>query len=104
MSDQDELQPTRLPDGEVRMMHQPRQSPSLGRVVLFTPADPDQRANGAHEYVAFIGQVFHDPGIERPYCNLLTFPPFAEPKWEGSVQEALTEGAPRSWRWPPKVG
>ncbi len=94
------LEPTRLPDGEIRPMRQEFTPPTLGRVVLFTPADHQTVANGAREYVAIVGQVFHDPGNSRPYVNLLTFPPFQPPVWEGSVQEG--EG-PRSWRWPPRL-
>ena len=99
-----DLQPTRMPDGEIRQMAQQPQSPTLGRIVLFTPADPVSASNGAAEYVAIIGQVFSDPDNPRPYVNLLTFPPFAEPKWEGSVQEAENGGdKSRTWRWPPRT-
>lgn len=103
--DMPELEPTKMPDGEMRMMAQQPQSPTLGHIVLFTPQDPTSGANGAKEYVAIIGQVWADPNVERPYVNLLTFPPFqaAGPVWEGSVQEALEPGAPRTWRWPPRV-
>jgi hypothetical protein len=95
----DTLQPTRMPDGEIRQMQQEFTPPTIGRTVLFTPQDPNSGANGAIEYVAVVGQVFHDPGNPRPYVNLLTFPPFQAPVWEGSVQEG--EG-PRTWRWPPR--
>ena len=91
------LEPTRLPDGEVRPMRQEFTPPTIGRIVLFTPNG--NAANGAREYVAIVGQVFHDPENPRPYVNLLTFPPFQAPVWEGSVQEG--EG-PRRWRWPPR--
>lgn len=94
------LEPTRMPDGEIRPMRQEFHAPTIGRVVLFTPGDPQGGVNGAREYVAVVGQVFHDPGNPRPYVNLLTFPPFQEPVWEGSVQEG--EG-PRTWRWPPRA-
>lgn len=94
------LEPTRLPDGEIRPMRQEYCAPTLGRVVIFTPYDPDHGANGAREYVAIVGQVFHDPGNSRPYVNLLVMPPFSTPYWEGSVQEG--EG-PRTWRWPTRA-
>lgn len=98
-----DLEPTRMPDGEIRMMAQDRQSPTLGRIVLFTPQDPDNGSNGAREYVAIIGQVWNDPGVERPYVNLLTFPPFGAPEWQGSTQEAIEPGELRCWRWPPRA-
>src|SRR6185437_5639478 len=97
-----DLKPTRLPDGEVRMMAQQPQSPSIGRVVLFTPSDGEYN-NGAEEYVAIIGQVFADPGNPRPYCNLFVFPPFGAPRWEGSVQEGDGKDPSRTWRWPPRA-
>ena len=92
------LEPTRLPDGEIRPMRQEYTAPTIGRVVLFTPSGDG--ANGAREYVAIVGQVFHDPGNPRPYVNLFVLPPFAPPYWEGSVQEGDGE---RSWRWPPRA-
>lgn len=95
------LEPTRMSDGEIRAMRQEFMAPTLGRVVLFTPACPENGSNGAREYVAIVGQIFHDPGNSRPYVNLLTFPPFAAPLWEGSVQEGA---GPRTWRWPPRGG
>ena len=98
-----ELQPTRLPDGEIRLMSQDTQTPSLGRIVLFTPQLGGANANGAKEYVAIIGQVWNDPHVERPYVNLLTFPPFGAPEWQGSCQEAIEPGEPRTWRFPPRV-
>lgn len=99
-----ELEPTRMPDGEIRMMARQPQSPTIGRIVLFTPMEGENTANGAEEYVAVIGQVFADPGNPGPYCNLLVFPPFAEPRWEGSVQEGVDGGSTsRTWRWPPRV-
>jgi hypothetical protein len=100
-----DLEPTRMPDGEIRMMAQQPQAPTLGRIVLFTPQNPNSGYNGAKEYVAIVGQVWADPGVERPYVNLLTFPPFKDdgPVWEGSVQEAIEPGEPRTWRWPPRA-
>jgi hypothetical protein len=84
----EELSPTRLPDGEIRMMSQPERSSLLGKTVLFTPGVAEhERVNGASEYVAVIGQVFNDPGVEKPYCNLYVMPPFAAAYWEGSCQE-----------------
>lgn len=94
------LEPTRMPDGEVRMMAQNRQSPSLGRVVIFTPDESRAGANGASEYVATIGQVWDDPTNPDSFCNLLVFPPFQEPYWVGSVQQGT---GPYSWRWPTRV-
>lgn len=99
----DERVMTRMPDGERREMETRKQSPSLGRIVLFTPGT-DERANGAEEYPAIIGQVFADPGSPRPYCNLFVMPPFREPYWEGSTQEHVDEEPKaRTWRWPPRV-
>lgn len=102
---EDEVVATRMPDGERRDMETRKQSPSLGRVVLFTPGVPEhERANGATEYPAIIGQVFADAGNPRPYCNLFVMPPFGVPSWEGSVQEAQDgEDSTRTWRWPPRV-
>lgn len=97
MQELSELQLTRLPDGKILEMQQEFSAPIIGLVVLFTPPDPDG-ANGAREYVAIVGQVFHDPHNPRPYVNLLTFPPFQPPAWQGSVQEG---GGPRSWRYIP---
>jgi hypothetical protein len=107
-----ELEPTRMPDGEIRMMAQQPQAPTIGRIVLFHPShagDGSHKVNGSEEFVAIIGQVFADPGNPRPYCNLLVMPPFAAPYWEGSVQEAeltadeATAAPMRSWRWPPRA-
>lgn len=98
------LAPTRLPDGAVKLMFQPARSPSLGRVVLFTPGALMAGANGATEYVAVIGQVFEDPNNPRAYCNLLVMPPFQPPYWEGSVQErASNDDTLRTWRWPDRT-
>jgi hypothetical protein len=84
----------------------PPQIPTIGRVVLFRSSGIEM-ANNAEEYVAIIGQVIADASNPRPYCNLLTFPPFQEPRWEGSVQEYDPDSpavAPvRSWRWPPRA-
>lgn len=100
----DEMVTTRMPDGEHREMETRKQSPSLGRVVLFTPSEGVPTHNGAEEYPAIIGQVFADPGNPRPYCNLFVMPPFAPPYWEGSVQEAADgDSTSRTWRWPPRV-
>ena len=96
----EELQPTRMPDGEIKMMSQPKLAPSLGRIVHFTPGDHNSGQNGAEKYVAIIGQVFSDPGNPNPYCNLYVMPPFGDAYWEGSVQEG--EG-PRTYSWPPRV-
>jgi len=98
-----ELQNTIMPDGEIRKMAQEPQSPWLGRVVLFTPQEGEPHANGAPEYVAIIGQVWADPGNPRPFVNLLVFPPYSEPRWEGSVQESDGVNTSRTWRWPPRV-
>lgn len=98
----------RMQDGELRMMTQEKQSPTIGRVVLFWPPEGDG-AKLADEYVAIIGEVFNDGVNPRPYCNLLTFPPFQKPKWEGSVQERddqdtdHTAAPSRTWRWPPRA-
>jgi hypothetical protein len=85
----------------------PPQLPTVGRVVLFKPSEGTELANGAEEYVALIGQVIADANNPRPYCNLLVFPPFGEPHWEGSVQEYDPDEAAatpsRSWRWPPRT-
>jgi hypothetical protein len=95
------LEPTRMPDGEIKMMSQPKQAPTLGRIVLFTPqGEQHERINGAEKYIALIGQVFSDPGNPNPYCNLYVMPPFAPAYWEGSVQEG--EGG-RSYNWPTRV-
>lgn len=100
----DDTRPTRMPDGEVREMTEKRQSPSLGRIVLFRPSDGVKRENGAEEYPAIIGQVFEDANNPRPYCNLFVMPPFAASYWEGSVQETVEgERTDRTWRWPPRV-
>lgn len=102
-----DLEPTRMPDGEIRQMAQ--QSPSIGRIVLFTPSPQPfdaHKVNGAEEFVAIIGQVFADPGNPRPYCNLYVLPPCGEPRWEGSVQEADASSdvqGMRTWRWPPRA-
>jgi hypothetical protein len=98
-----DLEPTRLADGEIRMMAQQPQAPSIGRIVLFTPTIGIQHANGAEEYVAIIGQVFAAPGNPRPYCNLFVMPPFAAPYWEGSVQEGDGDNTSRTWRWPARA-
>jgi hypothetical protein len=107
-----DLEPTRMPDGEIRMMAQQPQAPTIGRIVLFSPSKQPSdahRVNGSEEFVAIIGQVFADPGNPRPYCNLLVMPPFAAPYWEGSVQEvdpdadAETTAQQRTWRWPPRA-
>lgn len=100
----DRLSYVALPDDEIRIMEEQRNTPALGRVVLFAHCDGEACANGAEEYVAIIGQVFADPGNPRPYCNLLVFPPMAAPRWEGSVQECEPgQDAFRTWRWPPRV-
>ena len=100
----DGLYPTRMPGGELRDMRQMVQAPSLGRTVLYTPPEGEETENAAPEYVAIIGQVFTDADNKRPYCNLLVFPPFAAPRWEGSVQEGDPAGAAfRTWRWPPRI-
>lgn len=94
----DELMPTRMPDGEVRMMSQPKPHPLFGKRVTFTPGDlPEDGygSNGASEYLGHVVQVFADPGVEKPYCNLYVIPPFCEPRFEGSCQEG--EG-PRTFR------
>lgn len=75
----DEMIIARMPDGEIREMETRKQSPSLGRIVLFRPSGDRAGHNGAEEYVAIIGQVFADPGNPRPYCNLFVMPPFAQP-------------------------
>jgi len=101
-----DFEPTRLPDGETPLMAQQPQAPTIGRIVLFSPTPQPSDAhkvNGAEEFVAIIGQVFADPGNPRPYCNLLVMPPFAQPEWQGSVQEAIEGQSPdRTWRWPPR--
>ena len=96
------LEPTRMPDGKIRLMAQQKNAPSIGRIVLFSNGTT---VNDATEFVAIIGQVFADPGNPRPYCNLWVMPPFAAPYWEGSVQEWLDEPPMpgRHWRWPPRV-
>ena len=96
----EDLQPTRMPDGEIKMMSQPKQAPTLGRIVHFKPGDTRDTFNGADTYVAIIGQVFCDPGNPNPYCNLYVMPPFAPAYWEGSVQEG--EG-PRTYSWPARA-
>jgi hypothetical protein len=100
----DGLYPTPMPGGELRDMRQMLQAPSLGRIVLYTPPEGEETENAAPEYVAIIGQVFTDADNKRPYCNLLVFPPFAAPRWEGSVQEGDPAGAAfRTWRWPTRI-
>lgn len=79
-----------------------RQTPSVGRIVLFTPATgyipvgsrSGVPGNNATEYLAIVGQIVGDS------CNLYVLPPFADGFWEGSVKEG--EG-PRTWRWPPRT-
>jgi hypothetical protein len=94
----DELMPTRMPDGEIRMMSQPKHHPMFGKRVAFAPGDlpaDGYGSNGASEYLGFIVQTWSDPNDPNPYFNLYVIPPFGEPRFEGSCQEG--EG-PRTFR------
>lgn len=54
-----ELEPTRMPDGEIKMMAQQPQSPSIGRIVLFSPwpqPNDAHKINGSGEFVATWGK------------------------------------------------
>lgn len=78
---------------------EPKQQPSVGRIVLVTPQPAHAGANGAAEYMAFVGQV-GDAGE----CHLLVFPPMGGFYWEQAVPEYSGEGdKTRTWRWPPRV-
>jgi hypothetical protein len=71
--------------------------PSIGRIVVFTPAQAEEPAAGVREYAALVTQVCDENGV----CNLYVFPPLQMPRAEACVREGI---GPRTWHWPPRIG